>query len=124
MIKIVHRGSFRNTDRFFSRMKRGEIRQVLEKYGQIGVDALSSATPKDTGLAASSWSYDVKHRFGSWSIVWSNDDIEEGFPVVISLQLGHGTGHGGYVQGKDFINPALKPVFDQIAEEAWREVTK
>jgi hypothetical protein len=105
-------------------MRRGEIRNVLEKYGDIGVQALAEATPKETGLASESWTYKVKHRHGTWSIVFSNSDVENGFPVVIMLQYGHGTGNGGYVQGIDFINPALKPVFDSIAEEAWMEVTR
>lgn len=105
-------------------MRRGEIKNVLEKYGDVGVKELSAATPTETGLAASSWSYKVKHRIGSWSIVWSNSDIEDGFPVAVMLQYGHGTRNGGYVEGIDYINPALKPVFDAIAEEAWKEVTR
>ena len=125
MIKIVSKGSFRNTERFFSRMRKAEIRELLERYGLIGVEALSRATPVETGLAASSWSYEVKKTlFGSWSIIWSNSDIENGFPVVVMLQYGHGTGTGGYVTGIDYINPALKPIFNAIAEEAWKEVTK
>lgn len=124
MIKIVHYGSFRNTERFFSRMHRWEIRNILKKYGEIGAKELAAATPVKTGLAASSWTYKVHHKSGVWSIVWSNSDVENGFPVAVMLQYGHGTGSGGYVSGTDFINPALKSVFESIAEEAWKEVTR
>jgi len=104
-------------------MKRGEILRVLHKYGQMGVDALSNATPIDSGLAAASWDYKVERSRGSYAISWSNSDVENGFPVVIMLQYGHGTRGGGWVQGRDFINPAIKPIFDKIADDVWKVVT-
>jgi hypothetical protein len=89
----------------------------------MGVSALSSATPKETGLAATSWGFTVSKSGGIYELAWTNSDVENGFPVVIMLQMGHGTGTGGYVQGRDFINPAIKPVFDKIADIVWKAVT-
>lgn len=124
MISITSKGSFVNTENFLKRMSKGDIYFVLAQYGQMGVAALSAATPADTGLAAQSWTYEVSRK-GSWySIIWKNYDIENGFPVVIMLQYGHGTGTGGYVQGRDFIMPAIMPIFDQIANAVWREVQR
>ena len=123
-IVIRHRGSFKNTERLFQRLSRFEIRTVLNKYGAMGVTALSAATPKNTGETASEWTYDIEHSGGRYSLIWKNDNINNGVNIALILQLGHGTGTGGYVQGIDYINPALKPVFDQLAEEAWQEVTK
>lgn len=123
MITIKHQGSFKNTERFLTRMRKQEIFKVLDHYGQIGVDALAAATPSDTGQTAASWSYNVEKTGRTYSIVWTNSNVIEGYaPLVIMLQYGHGTGTGGYVQGQDFINPALKPVFDDIAESVWKEV--
>jgi hypothetical protein len=90
----------------------------------LGVNALSNATPANSGLAAASWSYTIEQRPGYYSIRWHNSDIENGFPVAVMIQYGHGTGTGGYVQGRDYIMPAMRPIFDQIAAEAWREVTR
>jgi len=123
MITVTSGGSFINTEKFLKAMKRLNIAAVLDKSGQTGVDALRSATPVDTGLTASSWSYEVNNKGGVYEIVWSNSDNERGFPVAIMLQLGYGTGTGGYVQGRDYINPAIRPIFDQIAVEVWRAVT-
>ena len=96
----------------------------LDKYGREGVAALSSATPVDTGLTANSWHYKIEQRSGSVSIVFYNSNIQNGVPIAIILQYGHGTRNGGWVQGRDYINPAIQPVFDKITEDAWREVTK
>ena len=96
----------------------------LDKYGREGVAALASATPKDTGLTAASWSYRIEQRNGSATIAFYNSNIQNGVPIAIILQYGHGTRNGGWVQGRDYINPAIQPVFDKIAENAWREVTK
>lgn len=96
---------------------------ALKSYGQEGVIALSSATPKDSTLAASSWDYEVSQSKYGCSITWTNNDIEKGFPVVIMLQYGYGTKGGGYVQGRDYINPAIKPIFDKIADKVWKAVT-
>lgn len=116
-------GSFKNTRAFLETMSKGDIFKNLETYAQEGVNALASATPVDTGLAASSWGYVIEKKNGVFSITWTNTNIENGFPVAIMLQYGHGTGTGGYVQGIDYINPAIRPIFDQIAERVWREVT-
>jgi hypothetical protein len=94
----------------------------LEGYAQRGVDALASATPVDSGLAAASWTYEIKSSPMGATITWLNTDIENGFPVAIMLQYGHGTGTGGYVQGRDYINPAVRPIFDEIANSVWRAV--
>lgn len=123
-IVIRHRGSFKNTERLFQRLSRFEIRSILDKYGAQGVTALSAATPKNTGATASSWTYEIERSGNRYSIVWKNDNINAGVNIALILQLGHGTGTGGYVQGVDYINPALQPIFDQLADEAWQEVTK
>lgn len=116
-------GSFKNTNAFLNKMDKGDIFKNLERYAEEGVSALSSATPVDTGLAASSWGYVVEYTKGAFRIIWTNSNIENGFPVAIMLQYGHGTGTGGYVQGQDYINPAIRPIFDKIAERVWKEVT-
>lgn len=123
MITFVQKGDFRKTDKFFQKMLEVAHLSILDKYGKIGVDALSKATPQETGLASSSWYYEIEHNRDGTTITWCNSDIENGFPVAVMLQYGHGTGTGGYVQGRDYINPAMQPVFDKIAEDAWKEVT-
>lgn len=95
----------------------------LEKYAQEGVAALSSATPVDSGLTAASWDYEIVKKKGAISIYWTNSNINAGVPIAVILQYGHGTNNGGYVQGRDYINPAIRPIFDKIAENAWKEVT-
>lgn len=125
-MKIVfsQKGDFSKLKTYLERVKEAARIGILDKYGRAGVAALSSATPVDTGLAASSWGYEIERTSSSASIIFTNSDIENGFPVAIMLQYGHGTGTGGWVQGRDYINPAIQPIFDQLAEEAWREVTK
>lgn len=123
MITFTSRGSFKNTERFLQRMSKFGIHSLVEKQAQAGVKALASATPTHTGLAADSWSYEVKTSGGSASIIWKNSDIESGFPVAIMLQYGYATGTGGYVQGRDYINPAIRPIFDKISETVWKAVT-
>jgi hypothetical protein len=115
-------GSFGHTLSFLQKMKDGGPFKSLDKYGKRGVDALRSATPIETGRAASSWGFQIEHKRGAHKITWTNDDIEGGVNVAVILQYGHGTGTGGYVTGIDYINPALRPIFDQIAEEMWQEV--
>lgn len=124
MIKFTHKGDFSKTTRYLRDVKEAARVSILEKYGQKGVAALSSATPVDTGLAATSWYYTIERGSTSSRIVFNNSDIENGFPVAIMLQYGHGTGTGGWVEGRDYINPAIQPVFDEIADAAWKEVTK
>lgn len=124
MIKFEHQGSFNNTTKMLNRIKNLNIRNILAKYGSEGVSALSAATPVDSGATASSWSYTITANKNGYVVKWTNSNVVGGIPVAILLQYGHGTGTGGYVQGRDFINPAIQPIFDRIAEEAWREVTK
>lgn len=122
-ISFRSRGSTQHMESFLASMQRMDIRSIVEPYAQEGVAALSAATPVDTGLAASSWDYEIETSNGKVKIIWTNHDVENGFPVVIMLQYGHGTGTGGYVQGRDFINPAIRPVFDKIADGVWKVVT-
>jgi hypothetical protein len=124
MITITQKGSFNNTERYLARLKDAQRLAVLNKYGSIGQNALSNATPVESGLTAESWSYSIQQRPGYYSIRWHNSHIEDGVPIAVILQYGHGTGTGGYVQGRDYIMPAIRPVFDQIVAEAWREVTR
>ena len=123
VIKFKHRGNFNNTERFFKRARKMDFFRNLEKYAQEGVAALSSATPVDSGLTAASWDYEIVKKKGSISIYWTNSNINTGVPIAVILQYGHGTNNGGYVQGRDYINPAIRPVFDKIADNAWKEVT-
>lgn len=115
-------GSFKKTDSFLAKLLKVDITTTLHKYGREGVAALSRATPVDSGLAASSWGYEVTRDRGGASLTWTNSNIEGGIPVVVLIQFGHGTRNGGYVQGIDFINPALRPVFDRIIANLWKEV--
>jgi len=123
VISFVVKRSGRRTEDSLRRMRSGDIYKSLDAAAKMGVNALASAVPKDSGLAADSWSYTVENSRGSVSITWTNNDVENGFPVAIMLQYGYGTGTGGYVQGRDYINPAMKPVFDDIADQVWRAVT-
>lgn len=123
-ITITQKGDFKKTTDMLNRITRAEYLRNLEKYGQEGVNALSSATPVDSGETANSWAYQVKQSRGSFSITWINKNIVNGVPIAIVLQYGHGTRNGGYVQGRDYINPAIQPIFDKIADKAWGEVTK
>lgn len=125
MIKFKQKGDFKKLDKYFKDVsKASRPKAILDKYGRAGVQALSSATPMKTGLAASSWYYEVEQSSTSAKITFFNSDVENGFPVAIMLQYGHGTGTGGWVEGRDYINPAIQPIFDKIADEAWKEVTK
>lgn len=124
MISFRHVGDFSKTTRFLRGTKAFDPARILDKYGKEGVAALSSATPIESGTTASSWYYEVQYSKGSATITFLNSHINKGVPIAIILQYGHGTGTGGWVQGRDYINPAIQPVFDKIADEAWREVTK
>lgn len=124
MITFRQKGDFSKLTRFLEKAKEPVKLGILDKYGQMGVDALSSATPIESGLTAASWSYRIERSGNSVKLVFYNSHLEKGVPIAIILQYGHGTGTGGWVEGRDYINPAVQPIFDQIAEEAWREVTK
>ena len=124
MIVFRQRGDFSKATRFFERAREAIKLGMLDKYGRAGVDALSSATPVDSGLTASSWSYKIVQGRGVATIEFHNSNFNEGVPIAIILQYGHGTGTGGWVEGRDYINPAIQPVFNKIVEDAWKEVTK
>lgn len=122
MFSITARGSYK-TDSFLKNVLKKDLTTKLDRYGRIGVEALRKATPIDSGLTASSWYYRIVKMGGIYTIQWCNSDIENGAKVAILIQYGHGTRGGGYVQGRDYINPAIRPVFDQIAFDVWKAVT-
>ena len=123
-ITFKQHGDFKNLTNFFERAKEVVGIGVLDKYGKLGVQALASATPFDSGETASSWYYELENNNGCTSIKFCNSNIQNGVPIAIILQYGHGTRNGGWVQGRDYINPAIQPIFDEIVESAWKEVTK
>lgn len=123
MITFRQKGDFSKLTRYLERLKETVRMGILDKYGRQGVDALSSATPLDSGKTAESWYYEIDHSNEKATISFHNSNINKGVPIAIILQYGHGTGTGGWVQGRDYINPAIQPVFDTITEEAWKEVT-
>lgn len=124
MIRFKQKGDFSKVTRYLERVKEIARLSILDKYGRKGVEALSTATPVDSGLTASSWYYDIDRKHGSATITFNNSNIQNGVPIAIIIQYGHGTGTGGWVEGRDYINPAIQPIFDEIANEAWREVTR
>lgn len=124
MISFRQKGDFSKLTKFLERAKESVKLGDLDKYGRAGVEALASATPVDSGLTANSWYYEIENKNGSASITFLNRNIQNGVPIAIILQYGHGTGTGGWVQGRDYINPAIQPLFDKIADDAWKEVTK
>lgn len=124
MITLRQKGDFSKITGYLEQAKEKARFGILDKYGREGVAALASATPVDSGLTASSWYYEIKHDRGSATITFHNSNIQNGVPIAIILQYGHGTGTGGWVEGRDYINPAIQPIFDKIANEVWREVTK
>ena len=124
MITLKQKGNFSKLNRYLERVKEAAKISILDKYGQAGVEALSSATPSDTGLTASSWYYKIERTKTSAAIQFLNSNINDGVPIAVIIQYGHGTGTGGWVEGRDYINPAIQPIFDEIANKAWKEVTK
>lgn len=124
MISFRHKGDFSKLTRFMERAKETVRLGDLDKYGREGVAALASATPVDSGLTASSWYYEITNQNGRVSINFLNSNVNNGVPIAVILQYGHGTRNGGWVQGRDYINPAVQPIFDKIVNNAWREVTK
>ena len=124
VITFHHKGNFQKTDNFLKKAKQGDYFRSLEKFAQEGVNALASATPIDSGKTAASWDYTISRSKGSVSITWTNSNINDGVNIAVIIQYGHGTRNGGYVQGRDYINPAIQPIFDKIAEQAWKGVTK
>ena len=124
MIGFRQKGDFSKTTKFLTKLKQNVDISIFEKYGKKGVAALASATPVDSGFTANSWYYKIEKTNGSISLLFCNSNIQNGVPIAVILQYGHGTRNGGWVQGRDYINPAIQPLFDQLANDAWKEVTK
>lgn len=122
-VRFKNTGDFEKTSKFLESIKEKRFLKKLDVWGREGVEALSSATPVDTGVTAASWDYEIHYGKSSVELVWTNSNTNKGISIALLIQYGHGTGSGGYVQGRDYINPAMKPIFDKIAEEAWKEVT-
>lgn len=122
MLVITRRGHFERSKHMLSRSLNMDIRKILNNCGKQGVEALTSATPKRTGKTAASWSYEISKTSTGWAVTWNNSNINKGVNIAIIIQYGHGTGTGAYVQGIDYINPAIRPVFENMASEVWREV--
>lgn len=122
MLSFRHRGDFRKTEKFLKKAFGKDFRKILEDYGKRGVQLLSDATPVETGETAISWGYEIVQNEGSISVQWHNYNINKGVNIAIILQYGHGTRNGGWVEGIDYINPALRPIFKELAEKAWKEV--
>jgi hypothetical protein len=124
VIEFKHKGNFKKTDGFLKNLKHFSIDQILDFYGQKGVEALKTATPVDTGTTASSWYYEIIKEDGKTSVVWKNRNIKDWVNVAVIIQYGHATSNGSWVEGIDYINPALQPIFNQIAEDAWTEIRR
>jgi len=124
MLKISHKGNFSKTTKFIHHVLRFDYKTILNRYGKMGVQALSEATPRDSGRTAEAWKYDIEETSSGVSIVWSNENINDGVNIAVILQYGHGTNNGGYVVGRDYINPALQPVFDKMANTVWKELIR
>lgn len=123
MISLSTSGSFESTKKYLQKLSRGDFYSGLDGLARAGANALAAASPIESGLAANSWTYKIVRSRASCTITWSNSDVENGFPVAIMLQYGYATGTGGYVQGRDYINPAMRPIFDQIEQAVRRAVT-
>lgn len=123
MITFSHEGNFSKTFNFLKRNKKIQPSD-LAKFGQIGVEALRNSTPVDSGLTAESWYFEIVEKNGQIELRWNNSNIVDGVPIAIILQYGHATGTGGWVEGRDYINPAIQPIFDLIADNAWKELTR
>lgn len=121
-ISFSSKGDFSKTIKFLNKVKNVKINNILSKYGKIGVNALSQATPKDSGVTSRSWNYKIEVNNDNASIVWYNTNVVKGVNIAVILQYGHGTRNGGWVEGRDYINPAMKPIFDKIADQVWKEV--
>lgn len=123
LITFDSKGNYKKTDAFLRKLLNRDSMAILRKYGELGVERLREATPKRTGLTANSWAYRIEKRGYDYTLTWTNSNIAEWVPVVILLQYGHGTKGGTWVEGRDFINPALRPIFDELSQELRREVT-
>lgn len=124
MITIESQGDWKMTRNWFDKMTKLDLALIMNQFGKEGVSALASATPSKSGLTSKSWDYEVTRKGNNWKITWSNSNVNKGANIAVLIQYGHGTRNGGYVVGRDYINPAIRPVFDKIAKQAWKEVTK
>lgn len=122
MVIVKQKGDFSKTEKFLNNISKKLYYRNLQKYAEQGVAALASATPIDSGETANSWGYEIRQTKNSVSIYWTNSNVNKGVPIAVIIQYGHGTRNGGYVQGRDYINPAMRPIFDKIAESVWKEV--
>lgn len=122
MIEFVHKGDFSRTEKFLNKLLKKDYLNILSKYGQMGVAALAAATPIDSGETSTSWNYEIIQNGSETKLTFVNSNINKGVNIAIILQYGHGTGTGGYVQGRDYINPAVQPIFDKLSEDLWKEV--
>ena len=123
MVIVKQKGDFSKTEKFLNSISKKLYYRNLQRYAEQGVAALASATPIDSGTTANSWDYEIRQTKNSVSIYWTNSNVNKGVPIAVIIQYGHGTRNGGYVQGRDYINPAMRPIFDKIAENVWKEVT-
>lgn len=124
MITIESQGEWKLTRNWFDRMTKLDLALIMNQFGKEGVSALASATPSKSGLTSKSWNYEVTRKGNNWKITWTNSNVNKGANIAVLIQYGHGTRNGGYVVGRDYINPAIRPVFDKIAQKAWKEVTR
>ena len=124
MITIESQGEWKLTRNWFDRMTKLDLALIMNQFGKEGVSALAAATPSRSGLTSKSWDYEVTRKGNNWKITWTNSNVNKGANVAVLIQYGHGTRNGGYVVGRDYINPAIRPVFDKIAQKAWKEVTR
>ena len=124
MITIESQGDWKLTRNWFDRMTKLDLALIMNQFGKEGVSALASATPSKSGVTSKSWNYEVTRKGNNWKITWTNSNVNKGANIAVLIQYGHGTRNGGYVVGRDYINPAIRPVFDKIAQKAWKEVTR
>ena len=124
MITIESQGEWKLTRNWFDRMTKLDLALIMNQFGKEGVSALAAATPSRLGLTSKSWNYEVTRKGNNWKITWTNSNVNKGANIAVLIQYGHGTRNGGYVVGRDYINPAIRPVFDKIAQKAWKEVTR
>lgn len=124
MITFKHKGDFSKVKKYLEKTQKMDISSILQKYGEQGKNALADSTPIESGKTRAAWGYEIEQNPGQIKIIWTNSNINKNVNIALILQYGHGTGTGGYVQGRDYINPAIQPIFDKLADEAWKEVTK
>lgn len=124
MITIESQGEWKLTRNWFDRMTKLDLALLMNQFGKEGVSALAAATPSRSGITSKSWNYEVTRKGNNWKITWTNSNVNKGANIAVLIQYGHGTRNGGYVVGRDYINPAIRPVFDKIAQKAWKEVTR